>query len=80
MVLCAVSFADEVNIPFGVKMKSFKKSLKSKGLDFDGNDDSLGFIENKGMSLTLFSYRNLTKEELYKIQVSASDTYRAKKK
>ena len=62
-------FSDEFQIPFSVYPKQLQAKFKEHNikLDLSGNDrteNSWGFIENRGTSFTIFTYRNITTEEM----------------
>ena len=59
-----VSFADIIEIPYGMNVKQFKKDAKKEGLDFYDKKDSFGFIENHGQEVVIKTYRSATKEDL----------------
>lgn len=63
------TFADEFSIPFSVYPKQLQAKFKEHNLklDLSGNDrteDSFGFILNKGTSFSIFTYFNLTDEQM----------------
>lgn len=63
-----IAHADEVEIPFAVNVREFKKAAKEKGLDLYDQKDSDGFIKNNGQNFTVCTYRRITPEELGIIQ------------
>ena len=65
------AFADEIQIPFAVKIDAFKKECLRNGIDFYGNDESMGFIENKGGRIIIYTYKSFDKKKLEIVQKSA---------
>ncbi len=62
------SFADEFRFPFSVYPKKLQAKFAEydRKLDLSGDDrteDSWGFIENKGSSFILYTYRSATSED-----------------
>ncbi len=62
-------FSDEFRIGFSVYPKELQKQFAEQGrkLDLSGNDrtkDSFGFIENKGTSIVIYTYRSATEEDM----------------
>lgn len=62
-----ICFADEIRIPMSIKVDKFKEECLKGGLNLNDVD---GFIENHGMSFKVFSYKNLTTEQLDLIKES----------
>ena len=58
------SFADEINIPFAINVKAFKKEVKAHGLDLYDKEKSHGFVQNKVSMFTVFTYKQATTEQL----------------
>ena len=64
-LLCS---ADEIKVPFSVYPKKLQAKFAEhdRKLDLNGNDrteDSWGFIENKGTSFVIYTYRSATSED-----------------
>ena len=62
-------FADEFRIPLRCHPKELQNHFAETGrkLDLSGNDetrDSWGFIENKGSSFVIYTYRAATDEDM----------------
>ena len=62
-------FPDKLHVPFSVYPKEIQKVFADKGLklDLNGNDrtrDSWGFIDNQGSFYYIYTYENLTSDEL----------------
>ncbi len=79
-----IATADELSIPFSC----FPRELQAKfaehnlKLDLGGNDrtwDSWGFLENKGGSYIIYTYRSVTKEELNLVMKIAGEVGREQK-
>ena len=73
LLITTLSYADEISVPFACYPKKVQEvfALNNLKLDLSGNDrtpESWGFIENKGTSFTLYSYKTLTKDELKRIE------------
>ena len=58
------SFADQVDIPFGIYVEDFKEDSKEHGFDLYGTRDSDGFIRDNGMSTEILTYKPVKEEEL----------------
>ena len=79
LIALSMSFtasADEIQIPFSVYMEKFKTECKTNGLDLYGNDNSNGFVADKGSSFTVFTYRTCPPEQLGIIQEATWKTLR----
>lgn len=68
LLLPLACFADEIRYPFSVYPKKVQAKFAEYGikLDLNGNDrteDSWGFIESKGSSFIIYTYRSATKED-----------------
>lgn len=68
LLLPLTSFADEFRFPFSVYPKKVQAKFAEydRKLDLNGNDrteNSWGFIENKGTSFVIFTYRSATEED-----------------
>lgn len=71
-----ISYADGVIVPFSIKVDSFKKEMKSHGMDLEGKDNSDGEIQNNGNSLKVITYRPVTMEQLEIIKQASIKTMR----
>ena len=61
LLVAAISWADEVTIPFAIHVEDFKKEVKENGFDlYDGD----GFVENKGGEFKVFTYKPVKFEHL----------------
>lgn len=72
----SIAFADGVIIPLPIKVESFKKEMKSLGMDLSGDDDADGYVENLGTSIKVITYRPVTIEEMDLIREAAIKTVR----
>ena len=75
MILFITSFclADEIQVPMSCFPKKLQEKFQNKGykLDLSANDRdelSWGFIESKGSSFSIFTYRQATPQELNDIR------------
>lgn len=68
LLMTHLAQADEVRLPFALNIKAFKKDLKQHGLNLYDVD---GFVRNEGTTVKVFSYRQLTIEELTLIKDAA---------
>ena len=68
LLIGSTSFADEINIPFAVNMKEFKWDLKQHGLNFYGDKKAIGFIEDKGSRIVLYTYKRIKTEDMETIK------------
>jgi len=68
LVLAVNVSADEINIPFSCWPLELQHEFGKKGLKLDltageRTDDSWGYIDSKGSSYSLFTYRSATIED-----------------
>jgi len=61
-------FADELQVPFSCYPKQLQEVFNKSGrkLDLSGNDrteESWGFVENKGSSYVIYTYKPATQED-----------------
>ena len=68
-LITSITFSDEFKIPFSCYPKQVQSKFKEHKLklDLSGNnrtEDSWGFIQNKGTMFTIFTYSNITAEEM----------------
>ena len=68
----ALSFADEIQVPFSVYPKQVQKVFAKYGykLDLSALDrtkKSWGFLESKGTKYYIYTYQSITKRELEEI-------------
>ena len=78
LLVATTVFADSVIIPFSCYPKQLVKKFKQHGkqLDLNGNDrdeNSWAFLENKGDSFIIQTYRSVTIDELKLIQELAME-------
>ena len=71
LCLCRTSFSDEIHIPFSVYVNDFKSDCKASGLDLYDKTSSHGFVENKGKNFIVYTFKNITDEQLSLIQSAA---------
>ena len=64
MGFATISYADGVLVPGSIKIASFKKEMKKRGMDLYGRDDSDGAIENGGTQIKIITYKPVTPEQL----------------
>lgn len=74
-----IAFCDQLEIPYSCYPKILQERFADNNLklDLSGNDrtqDSWGFIENKGTSYKIFTYRSVTPEELSLIMKIARES------
>jgi hypothetical protein len=67
--MCVTAFADEFKVPFSCYPKQLQQDLLAQGLKFDlsANDrkkDSVGFIESRGSSYSIFTYEPATPKQM----------------
>jgi len=72
----SIVHADGIVIPVSIKVESFKKEMKSRGMDLFGSDDSDGHIDNLGTSIKVITYRPVTTEQMDLIKEVASKNVR----
>ena len=65
------SFADEIEIPFGVRIEDFKKDCLTQDLDLYDKDNSHGFVENRASRIIVYTYRTATVQQLETIKECA---------
>jgi hypothetical protein len=70
------SHADEINIPFSVKIESFKRELLNQGLDLYGQDDSDGYVFDRGSEIVVYTYKPLKITDMYLIKDVAMENLR----
>lgn len=58
------SFADEVEIPFGIYAEEFKAEVLREGLDLSGSRESKGFVEDRGGSFKVYTYKTASLADL----------------
>lgn len=61
LTISSISFADEIRIPQAVYIDKFKAYTKEHGIDLNDVD---GFVENHGQNFKVFTYKNMTSEQL----------------
>lgn len=59
--LASISFADEIHIPIAINIENFKADCLARGLDLNDKD---GFVENKGMSIIVYTYHTASEEQM----------------
>lgn len=64
LVVCSLSFADEIEIPIAVYMTEFKDCCSDRGLDLYGNRESDGFIQDKAQKFVVYTYRTFNEEQM----------------
>lgn len=62
--LTTIAYCDGIIIPVSIKVESFKKEMKSIGIDLYGRDDSDGEIQNLGTSIKVITYKPVTLQQL----------------
>lgn len=68
LLLMTTAFADELQVPGSCYPKVLQEQFREYGLklDLSGNDrteDSFGFIDNRGTSFNIITYRPLTRDD-----------------
>lgn len=63
-----LAYCDEIRIPFNCYPKEIQADFAERGLklDLSGNDrtpESWGFLENKGSSFSIFTYKPIIEKE-----------------
>lgn len=69
----AVAFADEIQVPFAVRMTDFKAECKTRGMDLDEVD---GFITDRGQDFSVFTYETSDQTDWDLIREAAFKTKR----
>ena len=64
LALSPYSHADEIHAPFAINVEDFKTDAKAHGFDLYDQKDSQGFVENRGSSFVVYTYRTATPEQL----------------
>ena len=73
LLITTSCFSDEIQVPFSVYPKKLQARFLEKGykLDLNANDreeNSWGFLESRGAKFSIFTYRQVTPQELNDIQ------------
>lgn len=68
LFITTTAYADQFEIPFSCYPKQLQKQFADEGkkLDLSGNDrtlESWGFIENKGTTFIIYTYKSATDED-----------------
>jgi len=71
LVAVPISHADGVIIPMSTKVKMFKELMLERGMDFSGEDDSDGHIEDYGTKIKIYTNKPVTLEQLELIKDAA---------
>lgn len=75
-ILSPLCFADEIKIPFPLERQKFLKECKKRGVDLYDKKDSIGFAENRGGETTVYTYKNISYENMDKIKEAAFNSIR----
>ena len=67
------AMADEIEIPFAIDIPSFKEELLGHGFNLNDVD---GFVENKGMTIVVYTYKNSTVDQRRLIREAAFSNLR----
>lgn len=72
ILLTASAYSDEFSVPFSCYPKVVQAKFKESGLrlDLSANDreiDSWGFLVSKGVAFSIFTYKQLSKDEMMKV-------------
>ncbi len=78
LIIVATCLADEIQVPMACYPKKLQEKFTAKGykLDLSANDrdeKSWGFIESRGAMYKIFTYKQVTPEELNDIQAIAME-------
>lgn len=77
-LLSVNSFAEKFTIPFSCYPKEIQKKFEERGmkLDLNGNDktpESFGFIQNEGREFVIYTYKDLSDEDLERMRSAILD-------